>query len=61
MIKFQVRIEEKEFRALRSLAESEFRDHRQQAGLLIREALEHRGLLPKQQKDAPEEAREGEK
>jgi hypothetical protein len=45
MIRFQIALREPDFKALQRLSETEYRDHRQQAGLLIREALERRGLI----------------
>lgn len=45
MVKIQIRLTELDFRMLRVLSDKEYRDPRQQAGILIREALEKRGLL----------------
>jgi len=45
MIRFQIGLDEKAFLALRILAERDFRDFRQEAGLLICKSLESRGLL----------------
>lgn len=45
MVRFQIRLDEKSFQILRGLAEQEYRDPRFQAALLIKESLEHRGLL----------------
>ena len=45
MIRFQIRLDENLFQILRGLAESEYRDPRYQAALLIRESLQRRGLL----------------
>jgi len=45
MVRFQIQIDEKTYKALRSLSQNEYRDWRLQAGLLIREELERRGLL----------------
>jgi hypothetical protein len=42
MIKIYIRLREKDFSLLRDLAEREYRDPRQQAALLVREALELR-------------------
>jgi len=47
MSKLFVPLQRKEFEALFRLAESELRDPRQQAAVLIRRELEQRGLLPK--------------
>ena len=44
MIRFQIILDEGTFLALRNLADMEFRDVRQQAGFVIREALETRGF-----------------
>lgn len=45
MVKFQIKLNESDFRLLRNLADQEYRDPKQQAGILIREALEKRGLI----------------
>lgn len=45
MVRFQIRLNEDEFRLVRKLADQEYRDLRQQVGVLVREALENRGLL----------------
>jgi hypothetical protein len=52
MVKFQIRVDEKTFRALRDLSQQEFRDWRLQAGFLVREALNNRGLLTEQPQSA---------
>jgi hypothetical protein len=39
VIAFQIRLNEDEFQALRALAQREYRDFRQQAGILIRKEL----------------------
>lgn len=45
MTKLFVRLDDQTFNALRRVARAEYRDFRQQAGLLIKESLEKRGLL----------------
>ena len=45
MVRFQIRLDEKVFRALTDSAKSEFRETRHQAAFLVRESLEQRGLL----------------
>jgi len=45
MIRLQIRLDETTLKVLQELARREYRDPRQEAGLLIREALEKRGLL----------------
>jgi hypothetical protein len=45
VIKFQVSLDFLSFRALRTLAEREYRDPRAQAALIIRQELQRRGLL----------------
>lgn len=54
MVKFQVSLDTSSFRALRSLAADEYRDHRAQAALIIREELARRGLLQDAQKSQPQ-------
>jgi hypothetical protein len=49
MVKFQVSLDQESFKALRSLAENEYRDPRAQAALIIRQELERRGLLESQE------------
>jgi hypothetical protein len=44
VIRIQIKLTEDDFRRLRHLADIEFRDLRQQAGILIREGLENREL-----------------
>lgn len=44
--RFLIKLFESERAALVRLAEMERRDPRDQAAILLREALEHRGLLP---------------
>lgn len=51
MAKIAIFLKEPDFDALRTLAESEYRDPRAQAALIIREELTRRGLLTQQ--DAP--------
>jgi hypothetical protein len=51
VIRFQIRLDEISFRALQDLATEEYRDLRYQAALLIRESLEHRGLLSTAEQD----------
>ena len=46
MARIFITLKSAEREALRVLAEREFRDPRAQAALLLREALEKRGLLP---------------
>ena len=46
MARIFITLKPQERDALRTLAEREFRDPRAQAALIIREALEKRGLLP---------------
>jgi hypothetical protein len=48
MIKFQIGLDTTSFKALRALAEHEYRDPRAQAALIIRQELERRGLLAAQ-------------
>ena len=45
MTRITISLKDPEKMALRALAETEFRDPRQQAGLIIRQELERRGLL----------------
>lgn len=45
LIRFQISLNDSDFRLLSVLAIQEYRDPRQQAGILIREALQSRGLL----------------
>ena len=45
MVKFQVSLDSPSFRALRTLAEQEYRNPRAQAALIIRQELQRRGLL----------------
>lgn len=45
IVSFQVKVTTSEFRALRALAQREYRDFRQQAGILIQAELERLGLL----------------
>ena len=49
MMKFQISLDAKTFDVLRKLSTEEFRDHRQEASLLIHEALVNRGLLTDQE------------
>lgn len=44
MIRFQIVLQEIDFSTLRDLAKQEYREPRQQAALLIKEALKCRGL-----------------
>jgi hypothetical protein len=44
MVKIQIRLTDFDFNNLRILAAQEYRDPRQQAGILIKEALENRGF-----------------
>ncbi len=46
MIRLTVRLDEMEREAIVKLAQSERRDPRDQAALMIHQALEQRGLLP---------------
>jgi hypothetical protein len=45
MIRIQIKLTEDVFRALRNLADQEYRDFKQQAGILIKEGLVQRGLI----------------
>jgi hypothetical protein len=45
MVKFQIYLEDVDFRMLQLLAEKELRDYRQQAAMAIRESLIWRGLF----------------
>jgi hypothetical protein len=44
-IRLQILLNERDFRLLHELADREYREPRQMAGFLIREALQRRGLL----------------
>ena len=46
MPKFTIQISEDELRALKTVADGELRDFRDQARLIIRSELERRGFLP---------------
>ncbi len=52
MIRIQIRLTEDDFRQLRRLAEREYRDPKQQAGILIREGLENHGLVASDQQSS---------
>jgi hypothetical protein len=47
MIRFQIKLEERTFKALQKLSKLECRQHRSQAVVLITEGLEKRGILAK--------------
>lgn len=51
--KLIISITEQEYMALYQLSESEYRDPRKQAALIIRQELERRGLLVEQAAEAP--------
>lgn len=51
MVRFQIKLDEASFNALRNLAEQEYRALRFQAALLIKESLVQRGLLSHQGKN----------
>ena len=52
MVKFMIRLTPNDFRALRQISDQEYRDPRQQASQLIREALERRGYRENSQNPA---------
>ena len=61
MARFQIVLQEHDFHALRELAGQEYRDPRQQAALLVSEALKRRGLLDAPSKQKSEKVDAGEK
>jgi hypothetical protein len=60
MIRLQIRINESDFKILLGLAAAEYREPRGQAAILIRESLEHRGLIKitRAEKNQSEQPRE---
>lgn len=58
MSRITLTLSEKEKLALRTLAQKEFRDPRQQAAMMIRKELERRGLL--KDTDPPKQVEGGE-
>lgn len=56
MTSIRIPLEEKDLRALASLARQEYRDTRYQAAVIIRDELTRRGLLPAETQTNPNPA-----